>query len=40
VHTCRQVKSKVLPHGLCTFFPVSKEPLVDIFMNFILGLPR
>jgi hypothetical protein len=38
--TCKQVKSKVLPHGLCTFLPVSKEPSVDIFMNFILGLPR
>ena len=38
--TCRQVKSKVLHHGLCTPLPVSKEPWVNMFMNFIIGLSR
>uniref|UniRef100_A0A2N9FMT4 Integrase catalytic domain-containing protein n=1 Tax=Fagus sylvatica TaxID=28930 RepID=A0A2N9FMT4_FAGSY len=38
--TCRKVKSKVLPHGLYTPLPVPSEPWVDIFMDFVLGLPR
>jgi hypothetical protein len=38
--TCRQAKSRVLPHGLCTPLPVPSAPWVDIFMNFVLGLPR
>jgi len=38
--TCRKVKSKVLPHGLYTPFPVPSEPCVDISMDFVLGLPR
>ena len=38
--TCRQDKSKVMPHGLYTPLPVLKEPWVDISMDFILGLPR
>jgi hypothetical protein len=38
--TCRQAKSRVMPHGLYTPLPVPKEPLVDISMDFIFGLPR
>ena len=37
--TCRKAKSKVLPHGLYTPLPVPSEPWVDIFMDFVLGLP-
>ena len=38
--TCRQAKSKVLPHGLYTHLPVPSAPWVDISMDFVLGLPR
>ena len=38
--TCRQAKSRVMPHELYTTLLVPKEPWVDIFMDFILGLPR
>ena len=38
--TCRQAKSRVLPHGLYTPLPVPSAPWVDIFMDFVLGLPR
>jgi len=38
--TCRQVKSRVMPHGLYTPWPIPNEPWVDISMDFILGLPR
>jgi len=38
--TCRQVKSRVLPHGLYTPLPVPSAPWVDISMDFVLGLPR
>ena len=38
--TCRQAKSRVLPHGLYTPLPVPSVPLVDISMDFVLGLPR
>jgi hypothetical protein len=38
--TCRQAKSRVLPHGLYTPLPVPSAPWVDISMNFVLGLPR
>jgi len=38
--TCRQAKSRVMPHGLYTSLPVLKETWVDVSMDFILGLPR
>jgi hypothetical protein len=38
--TCRQAKSRVMPHGLYIPLHVPKEPWVDISMDFILGLPR
>ena len=38
--TCRQAKSRVLPHGLYTPLPVPGAPWVDLSMEFVLGLPR
>jgi hypothetical protein len=38
--TCRQAKSRVLPHGLYTPLPVPSALWVDISMDFVLGLPR
>jgi len=38
--TCRQTKSKCLPRSLYTYLLMPKKSWVDIFMNFILGLPR
>jgi hypothetical protein len=38
--TCRNTKSKVLPHGLYTLLPVPSEPWVDISMDFVLRLLR
>uniref|UniRef100_A0A2N9HNA1 Uncharacterized protein n=1 Tax=Fagus sylvatica TaxID=28930 RepID=A0A2N9HNA1_FAGSY len=38
--TCRQAKSRVLPHGLYTPLPVPSAPWVDISIDFVLGLPR
>jgi len=38
--TCRQAKSIVKPYVLYKPLPVSKEPWVDISMDFILGLPK
>ena len=38
--TCRQAKSRVMPHGLYTSLPVLKETWVDVSMDFILSLPR
>jgi hypothetical protein len=38
--TCRQAKSRVLPHGLYTPLLVPSAPWVDISMDFVLGLPR
>jgi hypothetical protein len=35
--TCRQAKSRVLPHGLYTPLPVPTAPWVDISMDFVLG---
>ena len=38
--TCRQAKSRVLPHGLYTPLAVPSAPWVNISMDFVLGLPR
>ena len=38
--TCRQAKSRVLPHGLLIPLPVPSASWVNIFMDFVLGLPR
>ena len=38
--TCKQAKSRVMPHGLYSPLPIPSEPWVDISMNFVLGLPR
>ena len=38
--TCRKSKSKVLLYGLNTSLPLPKKPMVDISMDFVLGLPR
>ncbi|XP_074555934.1 uncharacterized protein LOC141811777 [Curcuma longa] len=38
--TCRQAKSRSLPHGLYTPLPIPSEPWVDISMDFVVGLPR
>ena len=37
--TCRQAKSRVLPHGLYTLLPVPSAPRIDISMDFVLDLP-
>ena len=37
--TCRQAKSRVQPHSLCTPLPIPSEPWTDISMDFVLGLP-
>jgi len=34
-----KAKSRVQSHGLCTPVSVPAEPLVDISMDFVLGLP-
>jgi len=38
--SCRKVKSKVLSYDLYTLLPIPNEPLVEISMDFFLGLPR
>ena len=38
--TCKQAKSKAIPHALNTPLPIPNESWVDIFMDFVLGLPR
>lgn len=37
---CKQAKSTVLPHGLYTHLLVPTAPWIDIYMDFVLGLPR
>ena len=38
--TCKQAKSRVMPHGFYSPLPIPSEPLVDISMDFVLGLSR
>jgi hypothetical protein len=38
--TCKKTKFRVVPHGLYIPLLVPKEPWVEIFMYFVLGLPR
>lgn len=38
--TCKQAKSRTMPHGLYTPLPVPDGPWIDISMDFVLGLPR
>lgn len=37
---CRQTKSKSKPHGLYTPLLVPTQSWTDIYMNFVLGLPK
>ena len=38
--TCKQAKSRVFSQGLYIPLPIPYEPSIDIFMDFILSLPR
>ncbi|XP_073138536.1 uncharacterized protein [Henckelia pumila] len=38
--TCRKEKSRSQPHGLYDPLSVPNEPWVDIYMDYVLGLPR
>jgi hypothetical protein len=38
--TCKKAKSRLNPHGLYMPLPAPSVPWEDIFMNFVLGLPR
>ena len=38
--TCKQAKSKVMPHGLYTPLTITSEPWVDISMDFVLGFTK
>jgi hypothetical protein len=38
--TCQKAKSRLNPYGLYMPLPVPSIPWADIFMDFVLGLPR
>jgi hypothetical protein len=38
--TCQKAKSRLNPHDLYMHLPVPSVPWADIFMDFVLGLPR
>jgi hypothetical protein len=38
--TCNKAKSQLNTHGFYMPIPVSNVPCEDIFMDFVLGLPR
>jgi hypothetical protein len=38
--TCNKVKSRLNPHSLYMPLPIPSVPWEDIFLDFILGLPR
>jgi hypothetical protein len=38
--TCHKAKSKLKPYGLYTPLPIANNPLEDISMDFVLGLPQ
>jgi hypothetical protein len=37
---CQKAKSRLNPHGLYMPLPATSVPWEDIFMDFLLGLPR
>jgi hypothetical protein len=38
--TCNKVKSRLNPHGLYMSLPIPSVHWEDIYMDFVLGLPR
>jgi hypothetical protein len=38
--TCHKAKSKLKPYGLYTPLPIANNPLEDISIDFVLGLPE
>jgi hypothetical protein len=38
--TCNKTKSRLNPHGLYMLLPIHSVPWEDIYMDFVLGLPR
>jgi hypothetical protein len=38
--TCHKAKSKLKPYSLYTPLPIANNPLEDISMDFVLGLPQ